>query len=112
MTTKVGGLLTLMGPIINEVSSAAKVAHSTILSRSVGAARSGFTKTLQTGGHTLSNSTLKALGLTKEQGKIAIEALKRSEKLPNNFHGKIMGNGDLLNPHTNDIVGNLFDYLK
>ena len=112
MSTKVSGLLTFLGPILNEIPTGAKIVQTSILSRSVGAARSGFSKTLQTGGHTLSNSTLKALGLTKEQGKIAIEGLKRAEKLPNNFHGKIMGNGDLVNPRSNDIVGNLFDYLK
>ena len=60
----------------------------------VGAARSGFSKTLQTGGHTLNKSTLKALNLSKQQGKIAIEGLKKDMGLPANFHGKIMGNGD------------------
>jgi len=68
-------------------------------------------KTLQTGGHTLNKSTLKALNLTKEQGKNAIEALKTAERLPPNFHGKIMSNGDLVHPQTKQVLGNLFDYL-
>ena len=79
--------------------------------KSLGAAGKGFSTTLQTGGHTLNNSTLKALGLTKEQGKFAIEALKKAEGLPNNFHPKIMGNGDYINAHTGEWIGNLFDYL-
>jgi hypothetical protein len=40
-----------------------------------------------------------------------MEALKRDLLLPSDFHGKIMGNGDLLNSHTGDWLGNLFDYL-
>jgi len=87
-------------------------ASTTIIPRTVGAASKGFSKVLQTGGHTLNNSTLKALGLTKGQGKIAIEALKQDLRLPANFHGKIMGNGDLVHPHTNQVLGNLFDYLN
>jgi len=59
----------------------------------------------------MNKSTLKALGLTKEQGKNAIEALKKTEGLGNNFHGKIMGNGDVIHPHTGNWIGNLFDYL-
>jgi hypothetical protein len=79
--------------------------------KSLGAAGRGFSKTLQTGGHTLNKYTLKSLGLSKEQGKIAIEALKKSERLPNNFHAKIMGNGDYVNAHTGEWIGNLFDYI-
>ena len=79
--------------------------------KSLGAAGKGFNKVLQSGGHTLNNSTLKALGLTKQQGKIAIEGLKDARGLPPNFHGKIMGNGDLVHPHTREVLGNLFDYL-
>lgn len=54
---------------------------------------------------------MKALGLTKELGKIAIEALKNDLRLPVNFHGKIMGNEDLVHPHMRVVLGNLFDYL-
>lgn len=68
-------------------------------------------KTLQTGGHTLSNQTLKGLGLTKEQGKRAVEALKKAERLPNNFHPKIMANGDYVDAHTGEVKGNLYDYV-
>jgi hypothetical protein len=68
-------------------------------------------KTLQTGGHTLNNSTLKALGLTKEQGKNAIEALKKANGLRNNTHYKIMSNGDLVNPHTGQIIDNILHYI-
>jgi hypothetical protein len=84
---------------------------STVIPRAVGAAPKGFSTVLQTGEHTLNKSTLKALGLTKEQGKIAIESLKQDLRLPPNFHGKIMGNGDLVHPQTKQALGNLFDYL-
>lgn len=60
-------------------------------------------------GHTLNKTTLKALNLTKEQGKIAIEGLKKDLGLRSDFHGKILSNGDLVNPKTNLVVGNLFD---
>ncbi len=79
--------------------------------KSLGAAGKGFSKTLQTGGHTLNKSTLKALNLSKQQGKIAIEGLKKDIGLPPNFHGKIMGNGDLVHPNSGQVLGNLFDYL-
>jgi len=78
--------------------------------RAVGAAMKGFDKVLQSGGNTLKKSTLKALRLTKEEGKIAIEALKKDLGLPSDFHGKIMGNGDLRND-AGDVLGNLLDYL-
>lgn len=79
--------------------------------RSLGAAAANFNKTLQTGGHTLTKRTLDALGLTKQQGKIAIEALKKATGRGNNFHGKIMGNGDFLDSKTGEWIGNLFDYI-
>ena len=79
--------------------------------KSLGAAGRGFSKTLQTGGHTLNKSTLRALKLSKQQGKRAIEGLKKDLRLPSNFHGKIMGNGDLVHPHSRQVIGNLFDYL-
>ncbi len=79
--------------------------------KSLGAAGKGFSRTLQTGGHTLNNSTLKALKLTKEQGKMAIEALKKAEGLPNNAHFKILYDGSVINPHTGVNYGRLFDYL-
>ena len=71
----------------------------------------GATKVLQSGGNTLNSSTLKALGLTKQQGKIAIEGLKKDILIPPNLHSKIMGNGDLVHPNSGKVLGNLFDYL-
>lgn len=66
---------------------------------------------LQSGGQSLKPNTLKALNLTKDQGRNAIHALKSDLRLPNNFHGKIMGNGDYLHPSTGKWLGNLFDYV-
>jgi RHS repeat-associated protein len=65
---------------------------------------------IQSRGHTLNNSTLKKLGLTKEEGKRSIEALKRENGIPNNVHLKIRDNGDVIGPK-GDIIGNLFDFL-
>jgi hypothetical protein len=64
--------------------------------------------TLQTGGRTLSNSTLEALKLTKEQGKTAIEALKKG--IRNDSHGKILSNGDVIGKG-GKWLGNLYDYV-
>ena len=50
---------------------------------------------IQTGGHTLKPSTLKALGMSKGEGKKAIEALKRENGLPNDWHGKIGSDGSV-----------------
>jgi hypothetical protein len=74
------------------------------------AANQGVT-TLQSTGHTLNKSTLKALNMTKEQGKLAIESLKREAGLPSNFHGKILSNGDYLHPKTGQLIGNLLEYI-
>ena len=65
---------------------------------------------LQTGGHTLKNSTLRRLGLSKEQGKQAIEAMKKDRLVPNDFHGKILANGEVLDSAGN-ALGNVYDYL-
>ena len=67
-------------------------------------------KTLQTGGNTLKPETLKALGLTQEQGNKAIHALKKAENVLPNQHGKIMSNGDYLLDGI--YKGNLFEYLR
>ena len=67
---------------------------------------------LQKGGHTLQKSTLKKLGLTKEQGREAIHKLKRALNLPPDFHGTIMNNGDLLHPKTGEVIDNIFNYIK
>ena len=68
-------------------------------------------RALQTGGNTLEKRTLKELGLSKEQGKQAIEGLKRDLGVRNNFHGKIWNNGDVTDPKTGEVLGNLFDYV-
>jgi hypothetical protein len=72
---------------------------------------------LQTGGHTLKNSTAnslnKAHGLNlrpREWGR-ALEALKRYFRLPNNHHGKLMESGDYFDAVTGEYFGNLLDYL-
>ena len=64
---------------------------------------------LQTGGRTLSKRTLKALGLSKEQGKRAIEGLKRDLRLRNDAHGKILSDGSL--EVEGEILGNTYDYV-
>lgn len=92
------------------LSNAAKQSTS-VISKSVGAATKGFGTTLQTGGNTLKKSTLKALNLTKEQGNRAIHNLKDDLLIRGDFHGKIMGNGDVVHPNTGQVLGNLFDYL-
>jgi len=79
--------------------------------KSLGSAGRGFDKVLQSGGQALKPNTLKALNLTKDQGRNAIHALKDDLNLPNNFHGRIMGNGDYLHPSTGKWLGNLFDYV-
>ena len=67
-------------------------------------------KVLQTGGHILKPATLKGLNLTKQQGKTAIESMKKANGLRNDFHGKILNNGDVLDDLGN-YIDNLFDYL-
>ncbi len=65
----------------------------------------------ETEDHVLKKHTRRALGLSKQQGKIAIEGLKKDIGLPPNFHGKIKGNVDLAHPNSRQVLGNLFDYL-
>jgi len=67
---------------------------------------------LQSGGHTLQNRTLKALGLNGKQARNAIEAMKKAERIPNNFHGSVMSNGDYTHPHTKEVLGNLLHYVN
>ena len=66
---------------------------------------------LQSGDHVLKNKTLEKLGLTKEQGKIAIEGLKKEHLLPPDAHNDIYSNGDLYNKHTGEFIDNLYSYL-
>jgi len=67
-------------------------------------------KVLQTGGHILKPATLRGLNLTKQQGKYAIESVKKANGLRNDFHGKIMSNGDVLDD-MGRLIDNLLDYL-
>jgi hypothetical protein len=76
-----------------------------------GGNQGGNVRVLQTGGNTLNSRTLRALGLSKNEGKAAIEALKRDFGLGSNFHGRIMSNGNVVNPRTGGVIGNLYDYL-
>ena len=68
-------------------------------------------KVLQSGGQRLNPKTLKAFNLSKEQGRNAIHSLKEGKNLPNDFHGKIMSNGDYLHPSTGEWLGNIFDHV-
>ena len=68
-------------------------------------------RVLQTSGNTLSKQTLKALGLSKEQGKQAIESLKDDRGIRNDFHAKIWSDGNVTHPDTGVVLGNLFDYV-
>jgi hypothetical protein len=67
-------------------------------------------KAIQTGGHIFNQNTLKVLKLTKEQAKKAIEALKKFAGKGNNFHGKIMSNGDVLDD-AGRVIGNIYDFI-
>lgn len=66
---------------------------------------------LQAGGRTIRQATARALGLERATAGRALEALKRAERLPPNFHGRIMSNGDYVNPQTGQVIGNIFDYV-
>ena len=68
-------------------------------------------RVLQTGGHTLDKRTLKELGLSKAEGKQAIEGLKRYLGIRNDFHAKIWSNGDVTDPKTGEVLGNLFEHV-
>jgi RHS repeat-associated protein len=75
-------------------------------------------KTLQSGNsNTIKNATAKTLNTnfgenlpSREWGR-ALEALKSDNGLPNDFHGKIMSNGDFVDAHTGQVIGNIGDYL-
>ena len=62
--------------------------------KALGEVERGFDKLLQSGGQSLKPRTLRSPNLTKGQGRHAIHSLKDDLGLPNNFHGKIMSNGD------------------
>ncbi|MCA8985894.1 MAG: hypothetical protein KDA76_19430 [Planctomycetaceae bacterium] len=80
--------------------------------KSIGAAQTPDPKVLQTGGHTITNRTRQALGLTQDEAKRAMEGLKRDLGQGASHHQhKILDNGDVLDSHTGDFLGNLYDYL-
>ena len=69
------------------------------------------------GGHTLNKSTANALNeyfeetLTSREWGRALEALKLDAgKLPNDFHGRILDNGDYVGK-MGEVIGNIGDYL-
>ncbi len=98
------------GKVINNVLENEGTKEIVRPPRSIGAAAN--TKTLQTGGHTLNKRTLKEIGLSKQQGKKAIEGLKKDIVAPPSFHEtKILSNGDVINSNIGNYLGNLFDYL-
>jgi hypothetical protein len=68
-------------------------------------------KIIQYGGNTLNKSTLEKLGLTKGQGKSAIEALKKHNGIGNDFHGYVAEDGSYIDPQTGKIIDNLYNYL-
>jgi hypothetical protein len=69
-------------------------------------------KVLQTGGNTLRQSTVRALGLTRQEAHEAMEALKKYNLLPPNYHfTKIMASGDVFDSETGEWYGNLYDFL-
>lgn len=68
-------------------------------------------------GNTLNNSKANALNkyfgedLTPRDWRRALEALKADAgKLPNNFHGKVLSNGDY-GEKNGEVIGNVKDYL-
>ncbi len=68
-------------------------------------------KTLQKGGHTISKQTAEALGLSREQAKNGLEALKKFEGVQNKAHGPIMENGDVFDPN-GIYIGNIYEHIK
>jgi len=66
---------------------------------------------LQSRGHTLSNRTLKGLGLTKEQARTAVHALKNHYLLRPDFHGHIFSDGSYVHPHSGHVIDNLFNFV-
>jgi RHS repeat-associated protein len=67
-------------------------------------------RVLQSGGRTISSGTARELGMERSAVGRALEALKRGEGIPNDFHGNILSNGDYVDPDTGEVLGNLLDY--
>jgi len=53
----------------------------------------------------------RALGLTKDQAKQAVENLKEYFGKRNDFHGKIWQDGTITDPNTGEVIGNIKDFL-
>ena len=104
-----GALKGWLGKLFGRSTTVGKVMSNNF--RSVGAAAYKGGKTLQTGGHTIKNSTAKALGISKEKLRNAIEDLKKANKMRHDAHYKILNDGNVVNPHTGEIIDNLFDYI-
>ncbi|MBV6462384.1 MAG: hypothetical protein HJHJAOHD_02533 [Flavobacteriales bacterium] len=66
---------------------------------------------IQYGGHTLNNTTIKLLKITKEEGKLGIEAMKKAHQLPPNFHGNIGSDGSFWSK-TGEYIDNILDFIK
>jgi RHS repeat-associated protein len=84
---------------------------------SPGSVGAGELRILQSGGRTITPATANALNqaagrdLAPRFWGRALEALKRSERLPNNFHGAIDAVGNYIDPSSKAILGNLQDFL-
>ncbi|WNJ81262.1 hypothetical protein RJE46_08555 [Cedecea neteri] len=71
---------------------------------------------LQSGGNTLNKSTANALNeslgesMTSREWGRALEALKKDNGLRNDFHGRILDNGNYVDKSGN-IIGNIGDYV-
>ena len=65
---------------------------------------------LQSGDHILSRRVWEGLGLSQDEAKQAIEALKKANRLSHDSHFTIMSNGDYIGPN-GEIIDNIYDYL-
>lgn len=66
---------------------------------------------LQVGGNILKPGTLKVLGMTKEEGRNAMHALKEYIGVRHDSHGIIMKDGNYFNK-AGELLGNLKDFLQ
>jgi RHS repeat-associated protein len=69
-----------------------------------------YGKIIQSGSNKIKPGTAKALGMSKDQLKSAVEALKKFEGLPNDYHGLITDKGAYLSK-TKEFIGWLIDYV-
>lgn len=95
------------------VTGAGAVVEGRMLGNLVVQAKSAnqSSKPLQTGGHVINNSTAKSVGLTRQEANDAMNALKKERGLSNDFHGKIMSNGDVVDPHSGEVLDNILHYV-